>query len=222
MKVEAAGLSRVFHVGASDIVAVNRINFEIAPGEFVAVVGPSGSGKSTLLNLLGLNDYPTFGTVLIDDIDASLLSNTARRRIRLTRMGFVFQTFNLLPTLSALENVELPMALAGVSAKAQRKRAIQLLESVGLGHRLAHRPKELSIGEMQRVAIARAVSNTPEVIYADEPTGELDSATAEDVARLLHDLNRRHKTAVVVATHDMRIAETADKVFEIQDGALTV
>jgi ABC-type lipoprotein export system ATPase subunit len=153
MRIKTADLTKTYRIGPSQIAAVNRVSLEVDEATFVAIVGPSGSGKSTLLNLIGLNDTPTQGKVLIDDADASLLSASERRRIRLMRMGFVFQTFNLMPTLSALENVELPMALAGASQKAQRERSAKLLETVGLTGRVRHRPKELSMGEMQRVSL---------------------------------------------------------------------
>jgi putative ABC transport system ATP-binding protein len=189
-------------------------------GALVAIVGRSGSGKSTLLNLIGLNDDPTSGKILVDDVNVSSLSGRERRRIRLHRMGFVFQTFNLLPTLSAVENVELPMALANDSRKEQREKAVRLLKSVGLGDRLSHRPKELSMGEMQRVAIARALANDPEAVIADEPTGELDSKTAEETISLLSDINRKDKKTVIVATHDEKVVKLMDTVYTLQDGKL--
>ena len=220
MKIKTTDLTKTYHLGSSEITAVNKVNLEINEAIFIAIVGPSGSGKSTLLNLIGLNDYPTFGKIFVDDADVSLLSSRERRKIRLFRMGFVFQTFNLLPTLNALENVELPMALAIKPQKEQREKALRLLEAVGLSNRLFHRPKELSIGEMQRVAIARALANNPEIIIADEPTGELDSKTAKEIIALLFDINRKEKTTVVVATHDEKIVETADTIYAIQDGNL--
>jgi putative ABC transport system ATP-binding protein len=188
----------------------------------VAIVGPSGSGKSTLLNLLGLNDRPTSGKIFIDNSDASALSSNDCRKIRLLHMGFVFQTFNLLPPLNALENVELPMSLTGKAQKEQREKAAQLLNAVGLNKRLYHRPKQLSMGEMQRVAIARALANDPEIIIADEPTGELDSKTAQEIISLLFDINRKEKTAVIVATHDEKVVKLADTIYTIQDGKLTL
>ena len=220
MKIKTVDLTRVYRVGSSEITAVNKVNLEVNGAEFMAIVGPSGSGKSTLLNLIGLNDYPTFGKIFVDDTDASVLSHRERRRIRLFRIGFVFQTFNLLPTLTALENVELPMALAGKPQKEQREKVVRLLETVGLGNRFCHRPKELSIGEMQRVAIARALANNPELIIADEPTGELGSKTAKKMISLLFEINRRHKATVIVATHDEKIVEVADTIYTIQDGKL--
>jgi putative ABC transport system ATP-binding protein len=220
MEIKTIDLTKIYSVGSSTITAVDKVNFEINEARFVAIVGPSGSGKSTLLNLVGLNDYPTSGKIFTDDADASLLSSSKRRKIRLFRMGFVFQTFNLLPTLTALENVELPMSLADKPQKKQREKALRLLETVGLGKRLFHRPKELSMGEMQRVAIARALANEPEIIIADEPTGELDSKTAKEIIALLFDINRKEKTAVIVATHDEKIVDVADTIYTIQDGRL--
>ena len=220
MEIKTVDLTKTYRLGPSEITAVNKVNFEVNEARFIAIVGPSGSGKSTLLNLVGLNDYPTSGKIFIDDSDASLLSNSKRRKIRLFRMGFVFQTFNLLPTLTALENVELPMSLADKPKKEQREKALRLLETVGLGKRLFHRPKELSMGEMQRVAIARALANNPEIIIADEPTGELDSKTAKEIIALLFDINRKEKTAVIVATHDEKIVDMADTIYTIQDGKL--
>jgi len=207
-------------VGSSEIAAVSKVNLEVKEATFIAIVGPSGSGKSTLLNLLGLNDYPTNGKILIDNVDASLLSSRERRKLRLLRMGFVFQTFNLIPTLNALENVELPLALAGKPSEEQRSKAAELLESVVLERRFGHRPKELSMGEMQRVAIARAIANDPEILIADEPTGELDSKTAEEIIGLVSDVNKRQKTTVIVATHDQKIVEVADIIYTIEDGKL--
>jgi putative ABC transport system ATP-binding protein len=222
MKIRTVNLTRSFRVGSSEIAAVKAVNLEISKPEMVAVIGPSGSGKSTLLNLIGLNDYPTSGEVLIDDVDAQELSGRERRKIRNARMGFVFQTFNLFPTLTALENVELPMSLANKSQEEQQKRALRLLETVGLTHRYGHRPKQLSMGEMQRVAIARAFANKPEIIIADEPTGELDSETAKEIISLLRNINEQEKTAVVVATHDEKIIGAAEVVYTMRDGKLKI
>jgi len=220
MRIVTADLTRLYGVGQSQMTAVNKANLRVENGEFIAIMGPSGSGKTTLLNLMGLNDYPTSGKIFVDDEDVSLLSGNKRRKIRLFRMGFVFQTFNLLPTLSVLENVELPMALAGRPQTEQRKRAIALLETVGLRNRLHSRPKEMSTGEVQRVAIARALANDPEAVIADEPTGELDSKTAKEVSTLLFDVNQKGKRTVIVATHDEKIVNMADRVYSIQEGTL--
>jgi ABC-type lipoprotein export system ATPase subunit len=220
MKIRTVDLTKIYKLGASEVTAVKKVNFEVDKNQFVAIVGPTGSGKTTLLNLIGLNDYPTSGKIFINHINTSFFSNSERRRIKLLRMGFIFQTFNLLPTLNALENVELPMALAGKPLEEQRERAVRLLESVGLSSRLYHRPKELSVGEMQRVAIARALANNPEVIIADEPTGELDSKTAEEIIALLHDIKKSGGKTVIVATHDEKMVEVADMIYVMRDGEL--
>jgi putative ABC transport system ATP-binding protein len=222
MKVRTEGLTRTFRVGSSEIAAVDRVDLEINEPDFIAIVGRSGSGKSTLLNLIGLNDRPTSGKIFIDDADASQLSSSQRRNTRLFRMGFVFQAFNLFPILTALENVELPMALAGKPQGLQSERATSLLKAVGLDKRLHHRPKQLSMGEMQRVAVARAMANNPEVIIADEPTGELDSETAEEIITLLHDINRKDRKTVIMATHDEKIVDLADAVYAIHDGKMKI
>jgi len=222
MFIKAINLTKIYRRGSSKIVAVNRVNLEVKNGEFIVIVGPSGSGKTTLLNLIGLNDYPTYGKIFIDGVDAAMLSKRERRKIRLLRIGFIFQTFNLFPTLNALENVELPLALAGKSQMEQRERAIKLLKSVGLADRIFHRPRELSMGEMQRVAIARAMANNPEVLIADEPTGELDSETSKEVVGLLSEINRKQKATVIVATHDERIVRVASSVYRIVDGKLSL
>lgn len=220
MKIKTVDLTKAYHIGSSEIIAVNKVSFEVDNGKFIAIVGPSGSGKSTLLNLVGLNDHPTSGKIFIDNADTSTLPSNECRKVRLFRMGFVFQTFNLLPPLNALENVELPMTLAGKPRKEQQQKAAKLLEAVGLSKRLFHRPKQLSMGEMQRVAIARALANDPEIIIADEPTGELDSKTAQEIISLLFDINKKEKTAVIVATHDEKIVKLADAIYTIQDGEL--
>ncbi|MGD0978259.1 MAG: ABC transporter ATP-binding protein [Candidatus Bathyarchaeia archaeon] len=220
MNIRTVSLTRTFRVGSSEIAAVKAVNLEFKEPKLFAVIGPSGSGKSTLLNLMGLNDYPSSGKIFVDDADASQLSGRERRRIRNTRMGFIFQTFNLFPTLTALENVELPMSLANKSQEVQEEKALKLLERLGLSNRRDHRPKQLSMGEMQRVAIARALANNPEIIIADEPTGELDSRTAREIIILLQDVNESEKTMVVVATHDEKIIDATDKVYTMQDGKL--
>lgn len=222
MKIRTEELTRTFRIGSSEIAAVDRVDLEINDPDFIAIVGRSGSGKSTLLNLIGLNDRPTSGKIFIDDADASQLSSSQRRNTRLFRIGFVFQTFNLFPILNALENVELPMALAGKPRSLQSERATSLLKAVGLDKRLHHRPKQLSMGEMQRVAVARAMANNPEVIIADEPTGELDSKTAEEIITLLHDIHRKDRKTVIIATHDEKIVDLADAVYAIHDGKMKI
>lgn len=221
MNLQTENLTRVYRLGSSTITAVNEVSMEVREATFVTIVGPSGSGKTTLLNLLGLNDSPTSGKIFFDNEDTDHFSDAKRRRIRLRKLGFVFQTFNLIPTLTAIENVELPMAFARRTQDEQRKGAFQLLEMVGLKGRLDHRPKELSAGEMQRVAIARALSNTPKIILADEPTGELDSETGLEIIRLLSELCKTQKTTIIVATHDKRVTKVADVTYEIRDGKIT-
>lgn len=220
MIVETINLTRVYRLGSSEIRALRGVSLGVEEGTFTTILGPSGSGKSTLLHLIGLLDRPTSGRVLFRGRDTSLLSDRERRRLRLRNIGFVFQTFNLLPTLTALENVELPMALAGVRPPEQRRRAIRLLEEVGLGDRLHHRPSKLSVGEMQRVAVARALANGPSLIIADEPTGELDSKTGEEVLRLLKGLCKERRVTVLMATHDERAARLSDRTYRLLDGVL--
>jgi putative ABC transport system ATP-binding protein len=219
--VETQDLTRVYRLGASVITAVDKVNLEVREATFISIVGASGSGKTTLLNLLGLIDHPSSGKVCFEGQDTSGLTARERRGIRLRRIGFVFQTFNLLPTLTALENVELPMALAKIGSRSQEEKAVGLLRAVGLTDRLHHRPKELSSGEMQRVAIARALANDPSLIMADEPTGELDSETGAEITKLLSSLCRKHKATVIVATHDERVAKIADVKYRIHDGEIT-
>jgi putative ABC transport system ATP-binding protein len=217
--VKTLDLTREYRRGASVIRAIEQVNLDVEGGTFVSIVGPSGSGKSTLLYLIGLCDRPTSGKVYFKERDSSRLTERELREIRLREIGFVFQTFNLLPTLTARENVELPMAMANVPTGNQSRRAIQLLESLGLGDRVEHRPKELSVGEMQRVAIARALANNPSLIIADEPTGELDSKTGLEIVNLLSSMCKEERT-VILATHDERITAMSDVVYRIQDGKL--
>ena len=220
MIIQTRDLTRTYRRGTSVITAVNKVTLTIEDSAFVSIVGPSGSGKTTLLHLLGLNDQPTSGTILFQNRDTSRVTARERRHIRLRSIGFVFQSFNLLPTLTALENVELPMALDQMPPTQQRKTAMQLLDAVGLASRLHHRPRELSTGEMQRVAIARALANRPCLILADEPTGELDSDTGQDIVQLLLRVCRERQTTVVVATHDAQVAKAADAHYVIRDGVI--
>jgi putative ABC transport system ATP-binding protein len=197
--------------------AVRGVTLDVASGEYVAIVGPSGCGKSTMLNLLGAIDRPTTGTVSIGGVIVSGLPDRDATRFRLTRIGFVFQRFYLLPVLGASENIELPMAEAGVAPAERRRRARELLGYVGLGDRADHRPSELSGGEQQRVAIARALANRPAVLLADEPTGELDAKTGSDVIALFEQLHR-DGTTIIVVTHDETLAGAARRVVQMLDG----
>ncbi|HTL45937.1 MAG TPA: ABC transporter ATP-binding protein [Vicinamibacterales bacterium] len=217
--VAANAVSRTFVMPAGAVHALRGVSLSVQPGEYVSVVGPSGCGKSTLLHLLGCIDVPTAGSVLVDDIDVSTLSDSARSALRLRRIGFVFQRFFLLPMLSAWENVELPQAEAGVSRAERRQRTRELLEYVGLSARASHRPAELSGGEMQRVAIARALANRPGLLLADEPTGELDQATGAQIVSLFDRLNA-DGTALVVVTHDPEVAARASRSVRMRDGEI--
>jgi putative ABC transport system ATP-binding protein len=218
--VEALGISRIFPMPAGPVSALRDVTMEVAEGEYVAIAGPSGCGKSTLLHVLGCVDTATSGEVRLEGRDVGALSDAERSRIRLAKIGFVFQRFFLLPMLSALENVELPQAEAGAPRAERRDRARMLLDYVGLGHRADHRPSQLSGGEMQRVAIARALANQPRLILADEPTGELDQATGAAIAELFDRLHR-DGTAVVVVTHEPLIAQRAQRVLQMRDGMLS-
>jgi putative ABC transport system ATP-binding protein len=216
---EARDLYRTYLRGSSEVPAVRGVSLTIHAADYLAVLGPSGSGKSTLLNLLGGIDIPDAGSVGLLGHDTRALSDRRLTRLRLEKVGFVFQRFHLLPALTALENVELPMAEAGAARDGRRERAAELLEYVGLGHRVDHRPGELSGGEMQRVAIARALANRPAIVLADEPTGELDRKTGGEIADLFKRLNADGTTLVVV-THDLALADAATRIRRMQDGEL--
>jgi len=218
--IRTVDLTKTYRLGTSLITAVNKVNLSIEEATFTCIVGPSGSGKTTLLNLIGLIDEPTSGQVFFDDVDTTQVTAKEGRKMRLHKIGFVYQTFNLIPTLTALENVELPMALARVSQKEQREKATQLLDAVDLGHRLGHRPKELSMGEMQRVAIARALANDPEIILSDEPTGELDSETGKQIITLLSEICREKKRVLILVTHDEKVAKASDVTYRMRDGSI--
>ena len=217
--VEARSISRVFPMPAGPVTALRDVSLSIAAGDYLGVVGPSGCGKSTLLHVLGCVDVPTSGTLLFHDRDVGSLADTERSRLRLREIGFVFQRFFLLPMLTAAENVELPQAEAGAPRAERRRRTMELLEYVGLAARADHRPSELSGGEMQRVAIARALANRPRLLLADEPTGELDQGTGEQIATLLDRLHA-DGTAVVVVTHDPAIAGRARRLLRMRDGRI--
>jgi len=218
--IQLVEICRHFELGSTDVKALDKINLEIDQGEFVALVGPSGSGKSTLLNLLGGLDRPTSGALNIQGLglqNATEVELTAHRR---HNVGFIFQSFNLLPTLTALENVALPLMLSGVPLKERHARAADLLKRVGLEHRLDHRPTEMSGGEQQRAAIARALVNNPQLILADEPTGNLDSSTGDEVMRLLRKLNAESGVTLIVVTHDPEVAAYADRIVYLRDGGV--
>ncbi|MEM5853095.1 MAG: ABC transporter ATP-binding protein [Candidatus Aenigmatarchaeota archaeon] len=217
--VELKNVSKIYKMDEVEVVALKDVNLKIMEKEFVAIIGPSGSGKSTLLHLIGLLDKPTSGKVFLDGIDTSKLKDKQLARLRGEKIGFVFQFFNLYPTLTALENVELPMIIAEKNKKESEKRAIELLKKVGLEKRADHLPSQLSGGERQRVAIARALANDPALILADEPTGNLDSKSGEEIMKIFDKLKEDGKTIVMV-THEMNIARYAERIIYLKDGRI--
>jgi putative ABC transport system ATP-binding protein len=217
--IELRNVTRRYTIGEQEILALNGINLDISQGEYAAIIGPSGSGKSTLMHLLGCLDTPSSGTMHLDGIDVSKATNNRLAEIRNSRIGFVFQSFNLLPKLTVLQNVELPMIYAGVSARERHERAVHAIERVELGNRIKNTPLQLSGGQMQRVAIARALVNQPKIIFADEPTGNLDSKTGANILQLFRELSEQGSTIVLV-THDSKIAAQTPRRIEIQDGQI--
>ena len=216
--VEARNLVKTYRMGLTEVHALQGVDLVVEEGEFLSVMGRSGSGKSTLLNMLGCLDRPTEGTVFINGVEITALPRRKLPRLRQQMVGFVFQQFNLLPSLTALENVMLPLRYSRVSRAEGRRRAIALLEQVGLGDRYTHRPAELSGGEQQRVAVARALINHPAIILGDEPTGELDTHTAAEIMTLLHDLNQNQGQTFITVTHDPGVAKKTDRTIYLSDG----
>lgn len=217
--LQLRSVSKVYDQMKEPVVAVRDVNLDVRRREFVAIMGPSGSGKSTLLHILGLLDRPTHGEYLLEGVDLTTLKDAELARVRRDHFGFVFQSYNLFPELSAVENVEVPMIYAGVPARERRERARELLERFGLGHRLNHRPTELSGGEQQRVAVARALANGPTLLLADEPTGNLPTEQGQQIMQLLRDLNEQGMTVVVV-THDPAVAAWSDRLLTLRDGQI--
>lgn len=218
--LETRGVEKNYSLGKVLVSALRGITLEVEQGEFVAIFGPSGSGKSTLLHVLGGLDRPDKGSVYIDGINLSTLNDAKLAEVRLHKIGFVFQFFNLLPRLTALRNVELPLTLADMSEKESIQKATDMLELVGLKDRMNHRPTELSGGEQQRVAIARALINDPKIVLADEPTGNLDTTTGWEIVRLMKRLNEEKEQTFVVVTHDQGVAETAHRMIYLKDGVI--
>ncbi len=212
-------ISKVYTMGDVKVHALRDISFSIESGEYVAIMGPSGSGKSTLMHIMGCLDRPTSGSLYLRGKDVSSLTDGELAEIRNAEIGFVFQNFNLLPNISILENVELPMVYAGVPPKERRERAVRALEMVGLGSRLHHKPSEVSGGQRQRASIARAVVNRPAIVLADEPTGNLDSATGAEIMELFDELNAKGNTIILV-THEREVAEHASRIIHILDGEI--
>ncbi|MGC8999091.1 MAG: ABC transporter ATP-binding protein [Candidatus Bathyarchaeia archaeon] len=218
--LDVRNVKKSYRMGKVVVQALRDVSFNVEEGEFLAVLGPSGSGKSTLLHIIGCLDRPDYGEIIIEGKNVLRLSDDELADLRLKKIGFVFQFFNLLPRLTALENVMLPLILAEASDKESYKRAKELLELVGLGGRLNHRPSELSGGEQQRVAIARALINNPKLVLADEPTGNLDTKSGWEIVNLMRRLNEEMKQTFIVVTHDPQIAEVADRIIYIKDGLI--
>ena len=218
--VEAINVTKTYMLGKVPVEALRGVNLKVETGDFVAILGPSGSGKSTMLNLIGALDKPTSGTLLIDGVDISKLNDNQLAELRL-KIGFVFQFFNLIPRLTAKDNVELSMSIANMAKAQRKKRAIELLETVGLKDRINHKPAELSGGQQQRVAIARALANNPKFLLLDEPTGNVDSKTASEVLTLIKKLNVENNVSIIIVTHDQHLAREARRTVQMFDGEIT-
>jgi putative ABC transport system ATP-binding protein len=218
--VEAIDLKKTYMLGKIPVEALRGVNLKVESGDFLAILGPSGSGKSTMLNLIGALDKPTAGTLRIDGVDISTLNDNQLSDLR-RRVGFVFQFFNLIPRLTARDNVELSLSIAGVGRTERRKRAEELLETVGLKDRIKHKPAELSGGQQQRVAIARALANNPRFLLLDEPTGNIDSKTAREIISLIKKLNKEKGVTIIMVTHDQHLAREAQRTVQMFDGEIT-
>jgi len=218
--IKLVDVHKIYRLGKTEVHALRGIDLEVEKGDFVAIVGPSGSGKSTLLNMIGAMDRPTKGQVFVEGQDITAMSDTERANLRLHKIGFVFQQYYLIPWLPAIKSVEVPLMLAGVPPSERRKKAEALLREVGLGERMYHRPSELSGGEQQRVAIARALANDPDILLADEPTGNLDTKTGAEIVALIRRLNEERGVTCVAVTHDLEVAAAARRTLYIRDGRI--
>ena len=219
--IELKNVSKVYELGGEKIAALDHINFKVDKGDFIAIVGPSGSGKSTLANVIGGLDVPDEGEVLVDGENIAKVSDEILSNYRNKKIGFIFQSFNLQPTYTSLENVMVPLVFAKMGASERKKRALDCLKAVGLGDRVNHRPNQLSGGQRQRVCIARALANNPEMIIADEPTGNLDSKKGAEIVALLKELNRKAGIMLIIITHDPNVARQAGKVVQMKDGRMS-
>ena len=218
--VRTKDVKRSYRLGAETVEALRGITLTVRAGEYISIMGPSGSGKTTLFNMVGGLDKPTSGHVFIDEVDVAQLDAYELAWLRCRKIGYIFQTFNLIPVMTALENVTLPMVFAGLSTDESRFKGVELLTHVGLGDRVLHKPFELSGGQQQRVAIARAMANDPRIILADEPTGNLDLATGKEIIELLRALNQEANVTVITATHDMKMLSVSDRIIWIRDGQI--
>ena len=220
LALKTENIDKIYKLGGRQVRALSDVSLDIKKGDFLSIMGPSGSGKSTLLNILGCLDTPTHGTAFLDGVNVTKVAEKNLYKIRKNKIGFVFQTFNLMPWLNAIENVELPMEGTKKSKTERQKRARELLEMVGLSNRIEHRPHKLSAGEQQRVAIARALANNPAIVLADEPTGNLDSKTKYEIMKLLSKLNIEQGTTIIVVTHDSKVGSRANRMLFLNDGKL--
>ncbi len=220
--IELQGVKKIYNMEGVQTPALRGVDLKIKRKEFVAIMGPSGSGKSTLLHMIGALDRPTAGKIILDGVDIDTLKESDLARLRGKKIGFVFQFFNLHPTLTALENIELPMLIIEKGKVERRKKALELLQAVGLEHRADHFPSQLSGGEHQRVAIARALANDPEIILADEPTGNLDTKTEEEIMKFLINLQKKRQMTIAVITHEHEIAKYAERIIRLVDGVIKV
>ena len=218
--VRTRGVTKIFTMGKISLEALKGINLEIKRGEYISIMGPSGSGKSTLFNMIGGLDKPTDGKVYIDEVDVAQLDAYELAWLRCRKIGYIFQTFNLIQVMTAMENVTLPMVFAGLSTDDSRAKGVELLELVGLGDRIQHKPLELSGGQQQRVAVARALANDPDIVLADEPTGKLDLKTGKEIIMLLRRLNQEKGVTIISATHDLKMLDVSDRIFWIRDGKI--
>jgi putative ABC transport system ATP-binding protein len=218
--VRVRGVTRVYKIGDHLVHALRGIDLDIKRGEYISIMGPSGSGKSTLFNMVGGLDKPTAGTVFIDEVDIAQLDAGELAWLRCRKIGYIFQTFNLIPVMTALENVTLPMIFAGVGVDEQMEKGKRLLETVGLGHRMHNKPGQLSGGQQQRVAIARALANDPAIILADEPTGNLDQKVGEEIIQMLKRLNKESGVTIITATHDDKMLKRSDRIAVVEDGEI--
>ena len=216
--VRARGVKKIYEIGGQQVHALRGVDIDIKRGEYISIMGPSGSGKSTLFNMIGGLDKPSEGTVFIDEVDMAQLDAFELAWLRCRKIGYIFQTFNLIPVMTALENITLPMIFAGATTDEQMEKGKRLLEQVGIGHRMHNKPSQLSGGQQQRVAIARALANNPAIILADEPTGNLDQKTGKEIIELLKKLNKESGVTVITATHDDKMLKISDRIVVVEDG----